>query len=79
MGDLPKKAHIGESSHTMPIQAMPTPETATTVPSPTPSEEVAPSTPLQLEEAMGKRKKRAVGRKIGRRVGSSESGGPNQE
>ncbi|EHA8590137.1 hypothetical protein COCNU_scaffold015392G000010 [Cocos nucifera] len=39
-GDLPKKARIGESSQAMPIQAMPDPEPATIVPSPTSSEEV---------------------------------------
>ncbi|KAG1362685.1 hypothetical protein COCNU_10G009040 [Cocos nucifera] len=78
-GDLPKKARIGEFSHAVPIQAMPVPKSATIVPSSTPFEEVAPSAPLQLEEATGKRKKRAVGKKVGRRVGSSESGGPDQE
>ncbi|KAG1367045.1 hypothetical protein COCNU_13G008350 [Cocos nucifera] len=52
---------------------MPTFETATTIPSPTLSKEVALSTPLQLEDAMGKRNKKAIGKKVGRRVGSSES------
>ncbi|EHA8586791.1 hypothetical protein COCNU_scaffold000955G000020 [Cocos nucifera] len=42
----PKKARIGESSHAVPIQAMPVPEPATTIPSSTPSEEVTPSTLL---------------------------------
>ncbi|EHA8590195.1 hypothetical protein COCNU_scaffold016072G000010 [Cocos nucifera] len=79
IGDLPKKACTSESSHVVLIQAMPTSELATTVPSLTLSKEVTPSTPLQLEEATGKRKKRAIGKKVGRRVGSSKSGGPNQE
>ncbi|KAG1363590.1 hypothetical protein COCNU_11G004170 [Cocos nucifera] len=79
VGDLPKKVRIGESNHAMLIQAMPAPEPATTIPSLIPFEEVAPFAPLQLEEAMGKRKKRSISKKVGRRVESSESGGPNQE
>ncbi|EHA8590250.1 hypothetical protein COCNU_scaffold016396G000010 [Cocos nucifera] len=63
----------------MPIQPMPAPKPSTTVPTLTPSEEVAPSAPLQLEEAIEKKKKRAISKKVGRRVGSSESGGPDQE
>ncbi|EHA8586714.1 hypothetical protein COCNU_scaffold000782G000010 [Cocos nucifera] len=78
-GDLPKKARIGEFSHAIPIQAMPAPEPATIILSPTPSKEVAPSAPLQLEEATKKKKKRAVGKKVERRVRSSKSGGPDQE
>ncbi|KAG1342513.1 putative ensconsin-like [Cocos nucifera] len=58
---------------------MPTLEPTTTIPSPTLSEEVTPSAPLQLEEATGKKKKRAIGKKVERRIESSKSGGLDQE
>ncbi|EHA8587441.1 hypothetical protein COCNU_scaffold002240G000010 [Cocos nucifera] len=43
---------------------MPTPKPATTIPSPTISKEVAPSTFLQLEEAIEKKKKRTINKKV---------------
>ncbi|KAG1370072.1 hypothetical protein COCNU_15G004380 [Cocos nucifera] len=72
-GEPQKKTRTGESS-----QAVPALEPVVTAPSPVLSDEAASSAPVQQEEVM-ERKKKAVGKKVGRKVKSSEGEDLSQE
>ncbi|EHA8586854.1 hypothetical protein COCNU_scaffold001067G000020 [Cocos nucifera] len=60
-----KKARAKESSQAVLTRAMPTLKPVATVSSPVLSEEAAPSAPIRKEEVVERKKKKAIGKKVG--------------
>ncbi|EHA8586789.1 hypothetical protein COCNU_scaffold000938G000010 [Cocos nucifera] len=73
-GEPLKKADIGESSQAVPVLGI-----AVVASSPAVFEEVAPSAPLQQEEVVERKKRKAIEKKVGRKAGNSRGKGPSQK
>ena len=74
-----KKDHIGESSQAVPIRSVPTLEPAIIALSPALSDEAVPPAPVQQEGVMERKKKKAIGKKVGRKAKNSEGKDLSQE